>query len=135
MADNWKNKGELSQAKVMATLLEKGKVILLPFGDNQRYDLVIDEGGTLVRVQVKTGRVKASGDTIVFNTCSNHPGPGRRPYKGEADMFGIYCPETATVYMVPVADCGATEAHLRIAAPRSLVNRSTIRWAKDYELK
>ena len=41
-----------------AALIEAGYAVSKPFGENQRYDLVIDDGETLARVQVKTGRLR-----------------------------------------------------------------------------
>ncbi|MSR35273.1 MAG: hypothetical protein EXR95_01340 [Gemmatimonadetes bacterium] len=65
-----KRVGDISQAKVMAALMVAGKSILLPFGENTRYDLVIDEGDRFVRLQCKTGRLGARG-VIKFSTASN----------------------------------------------------------------
>ena len=45
--------------------------MLIPFGDNQRYDLVVEREGNFVRVQCKTGRVRKEGQ-ILFNTCSSY---------------------------------------------------------------
>lgn len=39
---NSKSIGERSEAMALAHFLQLGWVVLLPFGDNQRYDLVID---------------------------------------------------------------------------------------------
>jgi len=45
--------GDCSQAYIMAKLLEIGYSVLTPFGDNQRYDLVIEDAeGQLWRVQL-----------------------------------------------------------------------------------
>jgi PD-(D/E)XK endonuclease len=52
---NPKATSERSEGIVLGELMKLGKVVLFPFGNNQRYDLVIDEGdGRFVRVQVKT---------------------------------------------------------------------------------
>src|SRR6266849_9302567 len=98
---------------VLARLLETYEVILLPFGENQRYDLVIDTGSDFIRVQCKTGRLQRNG-AIKFNTCSStyhHPNAPTRygnsqDYRGAADFFGIYCPENDSVHMVPVDSVG-----------------------------
>jgi hypothetical protein len=43
MKNNTKEVGERSEAQIIAKLLRDGKnVVLLPFGDNQRYDLVLE---------------------------------------------------------------------------------------------
>jgi hypothetical protein len=124
---------------VLARLLEVYETILLPFGENQRYDLLIDAGNEFIRVQCKTGRLRAGA--IRFPACSNtyhHPSPGRSSpssdYRGEADIFGVYCPETDTVYMVPVQEVGRRLGCLRVEQTRNGQVRN-IRWARDYEVK
>ena len=66
--------GDITQAMVLARLVEAGHEVLLPFSENQRYDLVIDHGDRFTRVQCKTGRLDRGA--VVFNTCSvnlHHP--------------------------------------------------------------
>ena len=40
---NSKSVGDITQSQVMAALLKHGKNVLMPFGDNCRYDLVVDD--------------------------------------------------------------------------------------------
>lgn len=122
--------GEISEGVVLAHLLKSGKTVLLPFGNNARYDMVVDEEGVLVRAQVKTGRL-ANG-IITFKTSSVNGFTGKRTsYVGGADIFLVYCPETEGVYRVPVADCGVSNMTLRVDPPKG-GPVSTLRWAKDY---
>jgi hypothetical protein len=65
-----KRVGDISQAKVMAALVAAGKAVLFPFGENTRYDLVIDEGGRFVRLQCKTGRLGARGGIKFSTPCT-----------------------------------------------------------------
>ena len=116
---NTKEIGERSEGQILARLLLAGKVVLQPFGDNQRYDLVIDEGGTLIRIQCKTGRVR--NGVIIFKTCSNHYHRGSKwkDYRDQADLFGVFVPELNKVYLVPVKDMPAQGAHLRLEPPKN----------------
>ncbi len=130
---NSKAIGERTEAQVLAALLKKGLTVLIPFGDNQRYDLVIDENGKFTRIQCKTGRLKKGA--IAFNTCSIDVNTQKRKsYYGEADLFGIYCPETDKCYLIPVRDCGKRETKLRVL-PAKNNNKINIRLASDYEIK
>jgi len=128
-----KVQGEKSEGLILAALLRAGKVVLLPFGDNQRYDLVIDEHGKFVRVQCKTGRLRQGA--INFKTCSSHEhrGKGTRNYYGQADLFGVYCPETDAVYFIPVEEVGTTRALLRVEPPKNN-QKSKTRYADRYKL-
>lgn len=54
-------------------------------------------------------------------------------YRGQADYFGIYCPETSGVYLVPVDEIGLRQGNLRIASPKN-GQQKNIRWAREYEV-
>jgi hypothetical protein len=50
--------GDRSALAVMWALRARGYDLLIPFGENTRYGLVIDDGERLAKVQCKTGRVR-----------------------------------------------------------------------------
>jgi hypothetical protein len=108
------DKGDVTALVVAAALIKRGEVILLPFSQNSRYDLAVDRNGQLFRIQCKTGRIKVTkrnpSRTIRFKVCSGG-GHERRPRKAytsdEIDAFGVYCPETGAVYLVPFAEVAA----------------------------
>jgi hypothetical protein len=96
--------GDRSTLAAMLALHKAGYAVFLPFGENTRYDLVIDDGASLLRVQCKTGRLRDGA--VRFSTCSSyahhsHPRAPRRDYLGEVDCFAVYCPETRTAYSYP----------------------------------
>ena len=107
--------------------------MLLPFGFNHRYDLVVDVNGRFVRAQVKTGRIRDGavlfrGESIRCNMNGTH----RRTYGDEIDVFVVYVPETGRIYVVPSGEVG-TVGTLRLEPPAN--NQSAkVRWAADYEL-
>jgi hypothetical protein len=135
--DHPKAKGDRSTLAIMLALSEAGYAVLVPFGENTRYDLVIDGGESLKRVQCKTGSLRQG--SIRFAACSSyahHPNPRMvvRDYLDQIDYFGIYCPETRGVYLVPVEDAQVRRAGtLRVTPPRNGQKRR-IRAAADYEI-
>jgi hypothetical protein len=132
--------GDQTTAMVLARLLEVYPQVLLPFGENQRYDLVIEDGDRFIRVQCKTGRLR--NGCVVFATCSftyHHPSNRgtkqyQHHYRGAADVFGVYCRETDGVYLIGVDEVGTRGCSLRIAPTRN-AQAKKVRWAKDFELK
>jgi hypothetical protein len=66
---NTNSKGEISEGHVIAYLLKRGYAVSIPFGNNQRYDLILDDGDRLWRVQVKTARMRAG--CLMFNCYSS----------------------------------------------------------------
>jgi len=138
---NNKTIGERSEAIIMAKLLEVGYGVLMPFGDNRRYDLVIEDAdGSFFRIQCKTGWVENSGAYIQFKTASSYyhtkagrTSHGRRDYRGQIDFFAVYCSDTRRVYLVPVNHVGTANASLRLL-PTANKQEKNVRWAKDYEV-
>jgi len=129
---NTKQIGDISQIKVMTRLLQKEYSVSVPFGDNQRYDLIFDDG-SLKRVQCKTGRVK--DNAVVFPTASTyaHRGGTRKTYTDDVDYFGVYCSDNDSVYMIPVEelkDCKAS-ASLRLE-PSKNNQIKNVRFAEQF---
>lgn len=127
--------GDRSTLAIMLALERAGYALFVPFGENTRSDLVIDDGTTLGRVQCKTGRLR--NGAVRFRACSSYahhknPRSAKRHYLGEIDFFGVYCPETAGVYLIPIADASVTDScALRVEPPRNC-QRRRIREAAQY---
>jgi len=121
----------------MLALQNLGYPLLLPFGENTRYDLVIDHGERFERVQCKTGRFR--NGAVIFATTSTYlhhknPVAPRRPYTGQIDSFAVYCIETGGVYLIPIAELpNRTAATLRATTPLN-GQRALVRLACDYEI-
>jgi PD-(D/E)XK endonuclease len=135
--DHPKDIGDKTTLAIMLALREIGLAVLVPFGENTRYDLVIDDGSELRRVQCKTGRLRRGA--IVWNMCSHYghhtnPRVVRRDYQGEVDCFGVYCPETAGVYLIPMTELPIrVRRALRVDPPKN-GQRKFIRYADRYEI-
>ena len=76
----------------MLALQVSGYEISVPFGENTRYDLLIEDGTRFARVQCKTGRLR--NGAIRFPTCSSYghhlrPNQGRQDYLGQIEYFGF----------------------------------------------
>lgn len=131
---NSKHIGELTQAIIMTALLKRGDVVLLPFGDNQRYDLVIETTQGFQRVQCKTGRLKKGAVEFAVASSRYHRGGQRSAYTNQIEFFGVYCPKNGKSYLVPAATLPLrNQCSLRIDPPGNSQIRG-IRWASDFEL-
>ena len=110
---NTKRTGDLSELRLMHDLVRAGYLVSIPFGEDHRYDLVIEKNGVFSRVQVKTGRLRKG--VVLFNCYSSHThrgGAACRRYTNEIDYFGVYCPELDATYLVPIADVPVTKGVL-----------------------
>ncbi|KKL71296.1 hypothetical protein LCGC14_2096380 [marine sediment metagenome] len=130
---NTKAIGEISQACIMASLLKAGYAVLTPYGDNLRYDLVIEKGGEFFRVQCKTGRLDKGA--IVFPTASSyrHRNGSNRHYRGQIEYFAVYYPDNDTTYLVPVDEVGVSTAALRLEAPKNNQVKN-VRFAETFKI-
>lgn len=127
-----KRTGDITELIIMSRLMIKGKKCLLPYGEDWRYDIAVDDNGKLIRIQCKTGRLRSGA--IRFNVASNTASSGRKNYtKEEIDYFGVYCPDNKQTYLIPVEDVGNNEASLRVKPSRNNQTKN-IRWAKDYRI-
>jgi len=132
-----KDIGDRSTLAIVFALRSHGYGVFLPFGENTRIDLILENGSVLRRVQCKTGRLRDG--TVRFATCStyaHHPNPKvrRRVYHGEIDDFAVYCPELGAVYLVPIDDIDAKSGGtLRVDPPRNNQKKG-VRFAAPYEV-
>jgi hypothetical protein len=137
MSEHPKLIGDRTTLAVMLALIDIGLEVSVPFGENCRYDLVVDRAGDLIRVQCKTGRLRDGA--VRFATASTYahlPSPRdlRRHYIGQIDAFAVYCPETHGVYLIPIGEVlSHSTAYLRVEAPRN-GQQKRIRFASDYEV-
>src|SRR5919205_2557947 len=108
-----REKGNLTEAKILAALVAAGYLVSIPFGDGHKYDFVIDDSVSLRRVQCKTGRIKKG--TLHFNSYSQSGnGATKQGYYGLADLFAVLNPESGAVYLVPVESFGMAGVSLRL---------------------
>lgn len=131
--------GERSQAHIIARFLDVGYNVLTPYGDNTRYDLVIEDAdGNFYRVQCKTGRsngeyIEFAPASLYYHTRAGRTTYGSRDYRGQVEYFAVYCPKTNGVYLIPVDHAGVSQMFLRLV-PTKNNQEKNVRWAKDYEL-
>jgi hypothetical protein len=126
--------GARTEAFILAELVKRGYRVLLPFGPNQRYDLVLDVAGSFIRVQCKTARLRDG--CVVFaaqSTRSNRRKTVRRDYKGDVEMLMVYCRDTGKIYAIPIDEATLSQGTLRVD-PTANGQSKRVRWARDYEL-
>jgi len=129
-------KGDASEALILGRLVDAGIQVLLPWGDNTRFDLVVMIGASFLRLQCKTGR--QGNGCVTFITCGVGRDGNRYRYQpGEIEYYAVRCLETQAIYLVPYVEAGtAVIPYLRVEPPRpnSSGGRQVarIRWAAKY---
>jgi hypothetical protein len=127
--------GDRSELEVAVVLARNGYTVSKPIADSFRYDLIIDDGAHLYRVQVKTGRLRHGSIKVAcYSVHGQRAGVIRfRSYRGEIDFLGVFCPQTGGVYLIPESEMVDSTMHLRV---EPTVNRQDrhIRWASRFRL-
>lgn len=127
-------KGLVAETAVVHECAKLGVPVLRPL-DDQRYDLVLDLGATVLRVQCKWAPMRGETIPVRCRTCRRgRDGLIHRPYQpGEIDAIAAYCPETTQCYLLPVElSVARSGVQLRLAPTRNNQERG-IRWANDFE--
>jgi PD-(D/E)XK endonuclease len=130
-------KGAAAEAEIAAAAIRLRLHVLRPLGEGGRYDLAIDVGEKLLRIQCKWASRRKDVLTALCTTSRYTPhGYKRTTYTAdEIDAVAVYAPDTDKCYLIPVDEVeGHATISLRLAPTR---NNQTqlVRWAKDYELE
>jgi hypothetical protein len=127
-------KGMIAETAIIHECAKLGVGVSRPL-DDHRYDLILDVGGRLLRVQCKWAPMR--GDVIVVRCYSNRRAPEgqrRRRYESdEIDAIAAYCAANARCYLLPRRlSCDVTQVHLRLG-PTQNNQASGVNWATDVE--
>ena len=128
---NTKQTGDETEAQIIAALIENEYSVAIPFGDNDRYDLVADTGTELFRIQCKTGWIE--DEVIRFKTASKTTSGGTvttTDYDGDIDAFAVRCRDTDDLYWVPLEDAGTKNTYLRLMEPE--IDHPNVKRAEAY---
>ena len=116
---NSKSIGNIGEAKVLCKFVELNIPVYVPFGDNEKADLVAEFNGKLQKIQVKTS-VKAENGKMSFDLTSStvhrKNGLKHKYTQNEIDYFALYNIERDIVLLFKV--------------PETPINAITIRYEK-----
>ena len=93
-----KERGEWAELCFMARAAGMGMSVSKPHGDSRRYDVLVETGRRIVRVQVKSTIYRRRGKEYSLNVM----GPGRKRYaEGSVDFFAVYLIPEEEWYIIP----------------------------------
>jgi PD-(D/E)XK endonuclease len=126
-------RGNAAEAAVLQAAAAAGFHVLVPFGEGLPFDLgVVTCGGEILRIQVKSGRVRRG--CVEFNSASTDHGHGQRHYRGRADLIAVHVADLCQVFVLPVDDCPTSRGFLRLQPARNNQQRG-VRRADDYSFE
>lgn len=100
-----KEKGDIAVGKAISFYLSQIKEVLLPIGDKQKYDLVVDDSGKFIKIQCKytstKGRNKKHFDVSLRQTGGNQSFHTAKKYsKDDFDILFVVTSDN-DVYEIP----------------------------------
>ena len=125
-----KERGEWAELCFMAKVAGMGMSVSKPLGDSRRYDVLVEAGGRIMRVQVKSTIYRRRQGEYSLNVM----GPGRKRYKeGTVDIFAVYLIPENEWYIIPYRDLGRKlTLHLRPNGGRQKYARYREAWHRLY---
>lgn len=131
-----KQKGNITEIKCAVAFMQHGYKVSFPFGEDCKYDMIVDTGNHLYRIQCKTSSpLENPNDGFKFKTRSvvitTHGAKSSSYSNTDIDFFATM--QKDKCYVVPVQDCGNNEKTLRYCYPRNGQHKG-ISLAVDYEL-
>ena len=114
-----KQKGNITELDCLLAFVKSGYKVSIPFGEDCRYDLVVDINNKLYKIQCKTSRALPNPeDGFKFKTKSvvitAHGAKESTYSRDEIDYFATMY--EGQCYLVPVDECGKEKA-LRFRYP------------------
>lgn len=96
--------GNVGEAMALAGFVQMQIPVYIPFGDNERADLIAEFNGKLQKIQVKTSEKCEDGKVVfslVSSTVHRQNGVKHVYTKDEIDYFVLYNIETHMLLLVP----------------------------------
>ena len=133
-----KIKGNVTEMECMLAFMKLGYQVSIPFGEDSRYDFVVDINDKLYKIQCKTCSEVTENEQVLavkFKTVrqSGSKATNWTRIKYEENEIDYFATSYQGIcYLVPVKEC-SIEKTLRIIPPRNGQIKG-ISFLKDYEL-
>jgi hypothetical protein len=127
-------KGAIAENAIACAAMRLGVGVFRAVSD-ERYDLILDTGQRLLRVQCKTAAL--NGDVVLIRCYSCRRTAGgqlKRTYTSEeVDVIAAHCDELGRSFLIPIGRVdGRSNIQLRLRPSRNN-QRQRISWADDFD--
>ena len=127
--------GDIGETRIIYEAIKRGYNVLMPFGHDNSYDIVIDKGNGFERIQIKTTHsdgivIKVPGRSVSNITKGKQV---RTRYTPEnIEWIAIFDITTDQCFYVPSSFLGRKGKDYICLRYSALKNNSKINWAKDF---
>lgn len=99
-----KAKGLLAESRFQTLAIELGYTVSLTFGDNAEYDMVIDNGSGLKRVQVKSTSILVDEGRVYRCLIARGKNNKERYSEDAYDLLAVHVTPEKAWYLIPKED-------------------------------
>lgn len=105
---NTKTKGQLSEARALYEFQKYNIPVCIPWGDNERYDMIAEFNGKFNRIQVKTCNEEQNGAICCYTRSSTNHTTNKKlsTYENDVDYFVFINQTYDLIAIVPIEDIG-----------------------------
>lgn len=128
--------GNIGEALAIAEFSKRGFTVLIPFGQNVPYDIVVDINGKLYKIQCKTTEKVHEDGRMRFNICrTNGFTNSHKTYSNnEVDFIFLHCIENNFIGLISIDETdGKRDIFIR-TKPTKNNQVNGIRIMQEYEL-
>ena len=127
--------GNIGEAIAFSEFVKRGYTVLFPFGQNTPYDLVVDIGGKLYKIQCKTTEKIHEESVMLFYSCRTNGFTGKHTTYtvDEIDYIFLYCIENGYMGLINVNEVPPQKIMIRLNPPKNFQTKN-VRMAQDYLL-
>ena len=137
MPINSKMKGQLSEARALYEFQKRNIPVCIPWGDNERYDMIAEFNGKFNRIQVKTSNEVVNGAINCYcRSSTNHTtNKNLTTYIGDVDYFVFVNQTYDLIAIVPIEEIGdKKQIRLRIQ-PTANGQTTNVRFFSDFSFE
>ncbi len=126
-----KQKGDIAEAFITFLLKQKGFNVLIPWGEDVRYDLVAEKNGVFKRIQVKYVTPKNGVLEVAIRSANNYITIHYLPK--DVDIIAVYSPQNNKAYFIPL-NKNKKVYKLRLATTKNNQKKKVV-MASEYEMR
>lgn len=134
---NNKTKGEFSEARALYEFQKYNIPICIPWGDNQRYDMIAEFDNKFNRIQVKTANEEENGSIRCYCRSSKNHTTNKvyDTYVDEVDYFVFYNQNYDKIAIVPMDIIGDKKMISLRIRPTKNGQTKGIRFFEDFSFE
>ena len=126
-----KSKGDIGEAAIRLDILRRGYKIAQPLGEDWSFDLIVQRGRELERVQCKYTESRNGVVSVQCRSCNNWS--VKRYSSNDVDWIACYDKNTDKCYYVPanLLGAGRREIKSRLSPPKNNQQKKVL-YAREF---